>query len=165
MARNHRTSTLLATTSLVAWVSHLPQFVATALSALLRKRLAIAELKMWAAAPSGNDPPRSHPYSMWRTSPIPTLKLAGHLVRPRAAARTLRRKPSARRSSRDEFEQANRFRRSNSCRLAVQLLEGPFLVAISSKVGKLSESSRRSPSSFSVFEHQAISGTCRRLVE
>ena len=98
---------------LVAWVSHLPQFVATALSALLEEEVGAApELKdVGGRALREMTRLGSSPFSMWRdiaytnTEAIETalLKLEQRLAYLRENLRT----PVLR----DEFEQANRFRR------------------------------------------------------
>jgi prephenate dehydrogenase len=98
---------------LVGWVSHLPQFVATALSALLEEEVGDApELKdVGGRALREMTRLGASPYSMWRdiaytnTEAVQTALLAleqrlGHL-------RENLRTPALR----DEFEQANRFRR------------------------------------------------------
>jgi prephenate dehydrogenase len=97
---------------LVAWVSHLPQFVATALSALLQEEVGDApELKdVGGRALREMTRLGASPFSMWRdiaftnTEPVQAALLAleqrlGHL---RESLRTA--------ALRDEFEQANRFR-------------------------------------------------------
>jgi len=94
---------------LVAWVSHLPQFVATALSALLEEEVGDApELKdVGGRALREMTRLGASPYSMWRdialtnTEAIQVVLLA--LEQRLAHLRT----PELR----DEFEQANKFRR------------------------------------------------------
>jgi prephenate dehydrogenase len=98
---------------LVAWVSHLPQFTATALSALLEDEVSGApELKdVGGRALREMTRLGSSPFSMWRdiahtnTEAIETalLKLEQRLAHLRENLRT----PVLR----DEFEQANRFRK------------------------------------------------------
>ncbi len=98
---------------LVAWVSHLPQFTATALSALLEDEVSGApELKdVGGRALREMTRLGSSPFSMWRdiaytnTEAIETalLKLEQRLAYLRENLRT--------RVLRDEFEQANRFRK------------------------------------------------------
>ncbi len=98
---------------LVAWVSHLPQFVATALSALLEEEVGAApELKdVGGRALREMTRLGASPYSMWRdiaytnTKPIETalLRLEQRLSHIRENLKT----PELR----DEFEEANRFRR------------------------------------------------------
>jgi len=98
---------------LVAWVSHLPQFTATALSALLEDEVSGApELKdVGGRALREMTRLGSSPFSMWRdiaytnTEAIETalLKLEQRLAYLRENLRT----PVLR----DEFEQANRFRK------------------------------------------------------
>jgi prephenate dehydrogenase len=98
---------------LVAWVSHLPQFVATALSALLEEEVGAApELKdVGGRALREMTRLGASPYSMWRdiaytnTEAIETALAA--LEQRIAHLRENLRTPELR----DEFEQANRFRR------------------------------------------------------
>jgi prephenate dehydrogenase len=98
---------------LVAWVSHLPQFVATALSALLEEEVGDApELKdVGGRALREMTRLGASPYSMWRdiaytnTEAVAAALLA--LEERLAHLRENLRTPALR----DEFEQANRFRR------------------------------------------------------
>ncbi len=98
---------------LVAWVSHLPQFVATALSALLEEEVGDApELKdVGGRALREMTRLGASPFSMWRdiaytnTEAIQTALAA--LEQRIAHLRENLRTPGLR----DEFEQANRFRR------------------------------------------------------
>jgi prephenate dehydrogenase len=98
---------------LVAWVSHLPQFVATALSALLQEEVGDApELKdVGGRALREMTRLGASPYSMWRdiastnTEAIQAVLQA--LEQRLAHLRENLRTPELR----DEFEQANRFRR------------------------------------------------------
>jgi prephenate dehydrogenase len=98
---------------LVAWVSHLPQFTATALSALLEEEVGDApELKdVGGRALREMTRLGSSPYSMWRdiahtnTEAIERALLA--LEQRLAYIRENLRTPALR----DEFEQANKFRR------------------------------------------------------
>jgi len=98
---------------LVAWVSHLPQFLATALSALLEKEVGDApELKdVGGRALREMTRLGASPYSMWRdiaytnTEAVQAALLA--LEQRLAHLRENLRTPELR----DEFEQANRFRR------------------------------------------------------
>ena len=100
---------------LVAWVSHLPQFVATALSALLEKEVGDApELKdVGGRALREMTRLGASPYSMWRdialtnTEAVQTALLA--LEQQLAHLRENLRGPELR----DEFEQANRFRQNS----------------------------------------------------
>ena len=97
---------------LVGWVSHLPQFVATALSALLEEEVGDApELKdVGGRALREMTRLGASPYSMWRdialtnTEAVETALLA--LEQRLAHLRENLRTPELR----DEFEQANRFR-------------------------------------------------------
>jgi prephenate dehydrogenase len=98
---------------LVAWVSHLPQFVATALSALLEDQVGNApELKdIGGRALREMTRLGASPYSMWRDIALTNSEqidavlhaLEQRLVHLRENLRTP--------GFRDEFEQANRFRR------------------------------------------------------
>ncbi len=98
---------------LVAWVSHLPQFTATALSALLEEKVGDApELKdVGGRALREMTRLGASPYSMWRdiahtnTEAVEQalLALEQHLAQIRENLRT----PELR----DEFERANKFRR------------------------------------------------------
>jgi prephenate dehydrogenase len=98
---------------LVAWVSHLPQFVATALSALLEEEVGDApELKdVGGRALCEMTRLGASPYSMWRdialtnTEAIQAVLLA--LEQRIAHLRENLRTPELR----DEFKQANQFRR------------------------------------------------------
>jgi prephenate dehydrogenase len=98
---------------LVAWVSHLPQFVATALSALLEEEVGDApELKdVGGRALREMTRLGASPYSMWRDIALTNTEavqvalraLEERLAHLRENLRTL--------DLRAEFEQANRFRR------------------------------------------------------
>jgi prephenate dehydrogenase len=98
---------------LVAWVSHLPQFLSTALSALLQEEVSDApELKdVGGRALSEMTRLGASPYSMWRdiaytnTEAIQAALLA--LEQRLEHLRENLRTPELR----DEFEQANKFRR------------------------------------------------------
>src|ERR1700691_6220679 len=98
---------------LVAWVSHLPQFTATALSALLEEEVGAApELKDVGGRALGEMTRLgSSPFSMWRdiahtnTEAVERALLA--LEQRLAHLRENLRNPELR----DEFEQANKFRR------------------------------------------------------
>jgi prephenate dehydrogenase len=98
---------------LVAWVSHLPQFTATALSALLEEEVGAApELKDVGGRALGEMTRLgSSPFSMWRdiahtnTEAVERALLA--LEQRLAHLRENLRTPELR----DEFEQANKFRR------------------------------------------------------
>ena len=98
---------------LVAWVSHLPQFVATALSALLEEEVGDApELKdVGGRALREMTRLGASPYSMWRDIALTNteaVETALHALEQRLAhLRENLRTPELR----DEFEQANRFRR------------------------------------------------------
>ena len=98
---------------LVAWVSHLPQFVATALSALLEEEVGNAlELKdVGGRALREMTRLGASPYSMWRdiahTNTEPVERALQALEQRLAYLRENLRTPVLR----EEFEQANRFRR------------------------------------------------------
>jgi prephenate dehydrogenase len=98
---------------LVAWVSHLPQFVATALSALLEEQVGDApELKdVGGRALREMTRLGASPYSMWRdiahTNTEPVERALLLLEQRLAYLRENLRTPELR----DEFEQANKFRR------------------------------------------------------
>jgi prephenate dehydrogenase len=98
---------------LVAWVSHLPQFTATALSALLEEEVGAApELKdVGGRALREMTRLGSSPFSMWRdiahTNTEAVARALQALEQRLAYLRENLRTPVLR----DEFEQANRFRR------------------------------------------------------
>jgi prephenate dehydrogenase len=98
---------------LVGWVSHLPQFVATALSALLEEEVGDApELKdVGGRALREMTRLGASPYSMWRDiayTNTEAVERSLHALEQRLAhLRENLRTPQLR----DEFEQANRFRR------------------------------------------------------
>jgi prephenate dehydrogenase len=98
---------------LVAWVSHLPQFVATALSALLEEEVGDApELKdVGGRALREMTRLGASPYSMWRDIALTNTEAV------QAALQALEQRLAHLRENlrtpelRDEFEQANKFRR------------------------------------------------------
>jgi prephenate dehydrogenase len=98
---------------LVAWVSHMPQFVATALSALLEDEVGNApELKdVGGRALSEMTRLGASPYSMWRDIALTNTEAV------QAALLTLEQRLAHLRENlrtpalRDEFDQANKFRR------------------------------------------------------
>ncbi len=98
---------------LVAWVSHLPQFVATALSALLQDEVGDAPELRDIGGRALREMTRlgSSPYSMWRDIALTNteaVQAALFALEQRLAnLRENLRTPGLR----DEFEQANRFRR------------------------------------------------------
>ena len=98
---------------MVAWVSHLPQFVATALSALLQEEVGDApELKdVGGRALREMTRLGASPYSMWRdiaSTNTEAIQVALQALEQRLAhLRENLRTPEMR----NEFEQANRFRR------------------------------------------------------
>ena len=100
---------------LVAWVSHLPQFTATALSALLEEEVGDApELKdVGSRALREMTRLGSSPYSMWRDIAYTNTEAIE-----RALARLEQRIANLRENLktpalREEFEQANRFRQNS----------------------------------------------------
>ncbi len=98
---------------LVAWVSHLPQFVSTALSALLEEEVGHAPELRDVGGRALREMTRlgSSPYSMWRdiayTNTEPVEAALEALEQRIAHLRENLRTPALR----DEFEQANKFRR------------------------------------------------------
>jgi len=98
---------------LVAWVSHLPQFVATALSALLEEEVGDAPELKDVGGRGLREMTRlgASPYSMWRDiayTNTEAVQSALHALEQRLAHLRENLKTPA---LRDEFEQANRFRR------------------------------------------------------
>jgi prephenate dehydrogenase len=97
---------------LVAWVSHLPQFVATALSALLEEEVGDAPELKDVGGRGLREMTRlgASPYSMWRDiayTNTEAVEAALHALEQRLAhLRENLRTPQLR----DEFERANRFR-------------------------------------------------------
>jgi prephenate dehydrogenase len=98
---------------LVAWVSHLPQFVATALSALLEEEVGEAPELKDVGGRGLREMTRlgASPYSMWRDiahTNTDAVAAALHGLEQRLAhLRENLRTPELR----DEFEKANRFRK------------------------------------------------------
>ena len=98
---------------LVAWVSHLPQFVATALSALLEEEVGDAPELRDVGGRALREMTRlgASPFSMWRDIAYTNTEAVDHalqmLEQRLAHLRENLRTPELR----DEFEQANRFRR------------------------------------------------------
>jgi prephenate dehydrogenase len=98
---------------LVGWVSHLPQFVATALSALLEDEVGDAPELKDVGGRGLREMTRlgASPYSMWRDIAMTNtegIQAALHALEQRLAhVRENLRTPGLR----EEFEQANRFRR------------------------------------------------------
>ena len=98
---------------LVAWVSHLPQFVSTALSALLEEEVGHASELRDVGGRALREMTRlgASPYSMWRdiayTNTEPVQAALAALELRIAHLRENLRTPALR----DEFEQANKFRR------------------------------------------------------
>jgi prephenate dehydrogenase len=98
---------------LVAWVSHVPQLVSTALSALLEEEVGHAPELRDVGGRALREMTRlgSSPYSMWRdiayTNTEPVQAALQALEQRIAHLRENLRTPALR----DEFEQANKFRR------------------------------------------------------
>jgi prephenate dehydrogenase len=98
---------------LVAWVSHLPQFLATALSALLEEEVGAAPELKEVGGRALREMTRlgASPYSMWRdiaATNTEAIQATLHALEQRLAhLRENLRTPALR----EEFEQANRFRR------------------------------------------------------
>ena len=98
---------------LVGWVSHLPQFVATALSALLEDEVGDAPELKHVGGRALREMTRlgASPYSMWRDiayTNTEAIEAALHALEQRLAhLRENLKNPALR----EEFEQANRFRR------------------------------------------------------
>jgi prephenate dehydrogenase len=98
---------------LVGWVSHLPQFVATALSALLEEEVGDAPELRDVGGRALREMTRlgESPYSMWRDiayTNTEAVRVALHALEQRLAhLRENLKTPELR----DEFEKANRFRR------------------------------------------------------
>jgi prephenate dehydrogenase len=98
---------------LVAWVSHLPQFVATALSALLQEEVGDAPELKDVGGRGLREMTRlgASPYSMWRDIALTNTEAV------QAALEALEQRLAHLRENlrtselRDEFEKANRFRR------------------------------------------------------
>ena len=98
---------------LVAWVSHLPQFVATALSALLEEEVGNApELKdVGGRALREMTRLGASPYSMWRDIAHTNTEAVEHALLALEQRLAFLRENLRTPTLRDEFEQANRFRR------------------------------------------------------
>jgi prephenate dehydrogenase len=98
---------------LVAWVSHLPQFVATALSALLEQEVGDAPELRDVGGRALREMTRlgASPYSMWRDIALTNTEAV------QAALQALEQRLAHLRENlrtpelRDEFEQANKFRK------------------------------------------------------
>jgi prephenate dehydrogenase len=98
---------------LVAWVSHLPQFVATALSALLQEEVADApELKdVGGRALREMTRLGSSPFSMWRDIAHTNTEAVSYAIQALEQRLAHLRENLRNPELRDEFEQANKFRR------------------------------------------------------
>ncbi|HUV70614.1 MAG TPA: prephenate dehydrogenase/arogenate dehydrogenase family protein [Terracidiphilus sp.] len=98
---------------LVAWVSHLPQFLATALSALLEERVGDApELKdVGGRALREMTRLGASPFSMWRDIAYTNTEAVDHALQALEQRIAHLRENLRTPELRDEFEQANRFRR------------------------------------------------------
>ncbi len=98
---------------LVAWVSHLPQFVATALSALLEEEVGDApELKdVGGRALREMTRLGASPYSMWRDIALTNTEAVQAVLLALEQRLSHLRENLRSAELRDEFEQANKFRR------------------------------------------------------
>jgi prephenate dehydrogenase len=98
---------------LVAWVSHLPQFVATALSALLEEEVGDApELKdVGGRALREMTRLGASPYSMWRDIALTNTEAVQTALQAMEQRIANLRENLRTSGLRDEFERANRFRR------------------------------------------------------
>ena len=98
---------------LVAWVSHLPQFTATALSAILEEEVGGApELKdVGGRALREMTRLGSSPYSMWRDIAHTNTEAVEHALLALEQRLALIRENLRTPELRDQFEQANKFRR------------------------------------------------------
>ena len=98
---------------LVAWVSHLPQFVSTALSALLEEEVGAApELKdVGGRALREMTRLGASPFSMWRDIAYTNTEAVEHALHALELRLAHLRENLRAPALRDEFEQANRFRR------------------------------------------------------
>jgi prephenate dehydrogenase len=100
---------------LVAWVSHLPQFVATALSALLEEEVGDApELKdVGGRALREMTRLGASPFSMWRDIAHTNTEAVANALEALEQRIAFLRENLRTPELRDEFEQANRFRRES----------------------------------------------------
>jgi prephenate dehydrogenase len=98
---------------MVAWVSHLPQFLATALSALLQEKVGDApELKdVGGRALSEMTRLGASPYTMWRDIAATNTEAVAAAIFALEQRLAHLRENLKTPELRDEFEQANRFRR------------------------------------------------------
>jgi prephenate dehydrogenase len=98
---------------LVAWVSHLPQFLATALSALLEEEVGAApELKdVGGRALREMTRLGSSPYSMWRDIALTNTEAVQATLQALEQRLAHLRENLRTTGLREEFEQANKFRR------------------------------------------------------
>ena len=98
---------------LVAWVSHLPQFVATAMSALLEDEVGNApELKdVGGRALREMTRLGASPYSMWRDIAHTNTEAVEHALQAMEQRLSHLRENLRTPELRSEFDQANRFRR------------------------------------------------------
>ena len=97
---------------LVAWVSHLPQFTATALSALLEEEVGDAPGAQRRGRPRAarDDAPGASPYSMWRDIAHTNTEAVERALANSSSASLPARKPAHTRPAR-RVRQANKFRR------------------------------------------------------
>ncbi len=98
---------------LVAWVSHLPQFVATALSAVLEEEVGEAPELKDVGGRGLREMTRlgASPYSMWRDIAYTNTEAIDHALQILEQRLAHLRETFCTPELRDEFEQANKFRR------------------------------------------------------
>jgi prephenate dehydrogenase len=98
---------------LVAWVSHLPQFLSTALTALLESELGNAPELTAVGGRALREMTRlgSSPYSMWRDVALTNTEAVATAIQALEQRLAHLRENLRTPELRDEFEQANRFRR------------------------------------------------------
>lgn len=97
---------------LVAWASHLPQFLATALTAALEDEFGASEDLRAVGGRAMREMTRlgASPYSMWRDIAETNTKPIAATLQAMERRLTQVRKELAKASLRDEFDRANRFR-------------------------------------------------------
>lgn len=98
---------------LVAWVSHLPQFVATALSALLEEEVGAAPELKHVGGRALREMTRlgASPFSMWRDIAYTNTEAIEYALQALEQRLAYLRENLRTPALREEFEQANRFRR------------------------------------------------------
>lgn len=98
---------------LVAWVSHLPQFLSTALSALLQDEVGAAPELKQVGGRALREMTRlgSSPFSMWRDIAMTNTKAVDHTLQMLEQRIQHLRENLRTAELRSEFEQANRFRK------------------------------------------------------